>query len=150
MGEWARGCEHSGAQSQNQSGSTSQHGKTQKRERERERKQVVISHPCSMQRKYNFHLGSTTKNQKRSETESSRLNSLNGDVIINGSCSVINSKGDAADVTLNGAFQRGGVAVQWSIDGGCISCSPQFHLVLLHVNTITVNSRRAVAQLIWL
>lgn len=106
MGEWARGCEHSGAQSQNQSGSTSQHSKTQKRERERERKQVVISHPCSMQRKCNFHLGSTTKNQKLSETEASRLNSLNRDVIINGLCSVSSNKGDAADVTLSGAFQE--------------------------------------------
>lgn len=33
------------------------------RERERERK-VVISHPCSMQRKYKFHLSSTTASQK--------------------------------------------------------------------------------------
>lgn len=70
-----------------------------KREKERERKQVVISHPCSMQRTYNFHLGSTTKNQKLSETEASRLNSLNRDVTMNGLCSVIYNKGDAVDVT---------------------------------------------------
>lgn len=34
------------------------------REGERERKEV-ISHPCSMQRKYNFHLSSTAKNIKK-------------------------------------------------------------------------------------
>lgn len=60
-----------------QGGWRSQHSKIEKKrdqvergrkrkeegERERERK-VVISHPCSMQRKYKFHLSSTTASQK--------------------------------------------------------------------------------------
>lgn len=31
------------------------------REKEREKEKVVISHPCSMQRKFNFHISSTTE-----------------------------------------------------------------------------------------
>lgn len=64
---WWRGCKWSGAQTQNQSGKNTAQTKggdrkrRREREKEREKEKVVISHPCSMQRKFNFHISSTTE-----------------------------------------------------------------------------------------
>lgn len=61
---WWRGCKWSGAQTQNQSGKNTaqtKEGTGREGEKEREKEKVVISHPCSMQRKFNFHISSTTE-----------------------------------------------------------------------------------------
>ena len=61
-GRGANGVVHSPKTRWMSQHNTKEEKKERERERERERgEKVVISHPCSMQRKYNFHLSSTTE-----------------------------------------------------------------------------------------
>lgn len=94
---------------------TTQHKQRGEREerggkRKNEREKVVISHPCSMQGKYDFHLSSTSadkkKNIKQRTHGDNTLSSMNWNETINCYCSPATRRPVQIKATLTGPLYR--------------------------------------------